>query len=159
MSGNVTPPMPPPTRSLPQLRGMAIGWVRQLDRAEAAMAAASPYDEYAQRNAGKLIDSLFAYEHQMPNAQRRKAREYVWLRDKAEPLPSEEECAEWELCRCRRCKASRVFAAREARLAGLAPDARRQFLSVEAPQRSRALDGLEVVQPTSGAGKQPLPAA
>lgn len=146
-------------RSLPPLRGMAVGWVRQLDRAEAAIAAATPHDEYAQRNASKLIDSLFAYEHQMPDTQRRKAREYVWLRDKTEPLPSEEERVEWELCRCRRCKASRVFAAREARLAGLAPDARRQLLGVEAPQRCRALDGLEEVQPTSGGGVQPLPAA
>lgn len=96
-----------PHPRLPPVRGMAADWVRQLDRAEAAMYGADPNDPYAQRNASRLLTSLFALEHQMTPTARRQAREHVWLRDKAQPLPDEDTRSEWEHCCCNRCRLER----------------------------------------------------
>ena len=83
-------------------------WVGLLDAAEAALARVSPHDPFGQRTAGRQLDSLFVYEHQMTPHARRRAREYVWRRDRADtPLPEEGRRAEWEACRCRVCRYER----------------------------------------------------
>jgi hypothetical protein len=89
-------------------------WVALLDRAETLMAEVRPHDASVQRQASKAIDSLFRFEHQLAPGARRKAREYVWRRDRPnEPLPQEALRAEWEQCRCPHCRYTRLDAARQ----------------------------------------------
>jgi hypothetical protein len=77
-----------------------------LDAAEVAIRSASPHDPVGQRNAGRKLDALFAYEHEMSPVARRRAREAVWQRDRPhEPLPPIR--GEWEACRCRICRYER----------------------------------------------------
>jgi len=90
--------------------GAIARWVALLDRAEALQQehdADHPHPTH-QRQVARAIDSLFLYEHQMLPAARREAREYLWQRDRAEPLPPPEVHAEWEWCRCRRCLLARI---------------------------------------------------
>lgn len=84
-------------------------WVALLDRAEAAMSSGDLDDPFAQRNASRLLDSMYLYEHQMTPEARRLAREFVWLRDHDEPLPPAAERRHWEQCLCRGCLVERVL--------------------------------------------------
>ena len=86
--------------------GAVQRWVGLLDAAEQAMYSASTNDPTGQRSAGRVIEALFAYEHEMTPLARRHAREHVWRRDRPdEPLPASR--AEWEACRCRICRYER----------------------------------------------------
>ena len=108
------PGQTPPVRSwsgeTPTDGTLAIAtWVALLDRAEAAMDASADDAQYSQRTASRYLDSLYLYEHQMTPLARRLAREYVWLRDRDEPLPLDaERLATWERCQCRRCCIGRI---------------------------------------------------
>jgi len=114
-------------------------WVVLLDAAEAAMADPSRADPCVQRKAGRLLDALFLYEHQMAPRARRRAREYVWRREhpgqalpptathrpgelasegagERTPEPSTEPCClcsicrrRWEWCLCRSCRLERLL--------------------------------------------------
>jgi hypothetical protein len=85
-------------------------WVELLDRAEALMRDSDPNDPCAQRAAARAITSLFLYEHQLTHRARRRAREFVWLRDRpAVPLPGADVRQEWERCRCRTCLVEHVL--------------------------------------------------
>ncbi len=86
-----------------------IIWVALLDRAETAMQSGDLDDPYVQRNASRLLDSMYLYEHQMTPEARRLAREFVWLRDHDEPLPPVAERVHWERCLCRGCLVERVL--------------------------------------------------
>ena len=89
-------------------------WVALLDRAEALMAEVHPHDASVQRRASNALDSLFRFEHQLAPRARRRAREYVWRRDRPhEPLPEEALRVEWEQCRCPHCRYARLDAARQ----------------------------------------------
>src|SRR5258708_39873739 len=85
-------------------------WVELLDRAEALMREGDPNDPCAQRTAARAITSLFLYEHQMTGRARRRAREYLWLRDRPDvPLPEAAIRQEWKRCRGRTCFVERVL--------------------------------------------------
>lgn len=85
-------------------------WAALLDRAEELMRDYDLDDPCAQRTAGRAIDSLFRYEHQLTPETRRAAREFVWRRDRADqPLPDATARREWERCRCRACLVERVL--------------------------------------------------
>jgi len=91
--------------------GAIARWIALLDRAEGMQQHAHDADHphpTLQRQIARAIDSLFLYEHQMLPAARRAAREVLWQRDRAEPLPSEAICAAWVQCRCRRCLLARL---------------------------------------------------
>ncbi len=106
-------------------RGAVQRWIALLDAAEAALRAVSPHAPLGQRTAGRTIDALFAYEHQMTPLARRRAREQVWQRDRpSEPLPPIR--GEWEACRCTACR----YEQRTGQ-----PSARRR---IECPVESRA---------------------
>ena len=60
--------------------GAVQRWVDLLDAAERGLCWADPHDANAQRTAGRRIESLFLYEHQMTPPARRRARETVWSR-------------------------------------------------------------------------------
>jgi hypothetical protein len=95
-----------PTRGTGAIRR----WVDLLDRAEALIGDADPEDPFAQRTAGRALASLFLYEHLMTPRARRRAREYVWRRDRRDqPLPEWTSRQEWGRCRCRRCVLERVL--------------------------------------------------
>jgi hypothetical protein len=89
----------------------AVGrWVDLLDRAEALMREGDLNDPCAQRTAARAITSLFLFEHQMTGRARRRAREYMWLRDRPDvPLPQASIRREWKRCRCRICRVERVL--------------------------------------------------
>lgn len=105
-------------------------WVALLDRAEELQREADPEHPCAQRQVRRAIDSLFLYEHQLTPKTRRRAREYVWHRDRADdPLPAISahgpqdrpalcrcpRCrSEWERCRCPTCRAARCARRAEA---------------------------------------------
>lgn len=84
-------------------------WVALLDRAEVAMHSGDLDDPCVQRNASRLLDSVYLYEHQMAPAARRLAREFVWVRDHDEPLPLPTERLHWERCLCRGCLVERLL--------------------------------------------------
>jgi hypothetical protein len=93
--------------------GAIARWIALLDRAEDmqqhAHDAEHPHlHSTLQRQIARAIDSLFLYEHQMLPAARREARESLWQRDRAEPLPPSDVRAQWEWCRCRRCLLARI---------------------------------------------------
>lgn len=92
--------------------GAIARWVALLDRAEVLQHehnADPPHlHPTLQRQIARAIDSLFLYEHQMLPAARREARESLWQRDRAEPLPPPDVRAQWEWCRCRRCLLARI---------------------------------------------------
>jgi hypothetical protein len=92
--------------------GAIARWIALLDRAEGMQHkhnADHPHlHPTLQRQIARAIDSLFLYEHQMLPAARREARETLWQRDRAEPLPPSEARAQWEWCRCRRCLLARI---------------------------------------------------
>jgi hypothetical protein len=74
------------------------------------MRGVDPNDPFAQRTAARAITSLFLYEHQMSGQARRRAREYVWRRDRPDiPLPEASVRREWERCRCRTCFVERTL--------------------------------------------------
>ncbi len=90
--------------------GAVRRWVALLDRAEALMREADPDTAFAQRPASQAIASLFLYEHQMTGLARRRAREYVWRRDRPDkPLPDMAVRQVWEHCLCRNCLVERVL--------------------------------------------------
>ena len=90
--------------------GAVRRWVALLDRAEALMRDADPDTPFAQRPASQAIASLFLYEHQMTGRARRRAREYVWRRDRPDvPLPDMTVRQVWEHCLCRNCLVERVL--------------------------------------------------
>jgi hypothetical protein len=101
--------------------GAVRRWIALLDAAEAAIYEVDPANPVAQRSAGKRIESLFLFEHQMTPEARRLAREAVWRRDnpgKSLPArlhlptvaPAEPGCVcatcrvRWERCACRACR-------------------------------------------------------
>jgi hypothetical protein len=85
-------------------------WIELLDRAEALMRDTDPNDPCTQRTAARAITSLFLYEHQMTGRARRRAREYLWLRDWPDvPLPKATIRREWMRCRCRTCRVECVL--------------------------------------------------
>ena len=90
--------------------GAIAHWVALLDRADALQHEhdADHPRPTLQRQIARAIDSLFLYEHQMLPAARREARESLWQRDRAEPLPPPDVRAQWEWCRCRRCLLARI---------------------------------------------------
>ena len=89
--------------------GAIARWIALLDRAEDMQQHAHDADHPTlQRQIARAIDSLFLYEHQMLPAARRAAREVLWQRDRAEPLPAEAICASWVQCRCHRCLLARL---------------------------------------------------
>jgi hypothetical protein len=89
--------------------GAVARWVALLDRAE-HLRQDSPSDHpTVERQIARAIDSLFRYEHQMVPATRRQAREYLWQRDRAEPLPPPQQRTEWQRCRCRKCLLARLM--------------------------------------------------
>jgi hypothetical protein len=93
--------------------GAIARWIALLDRAEDLQQHVHDADHphlhpTLQRQIARAIDSLFLYEHQMLPSARRAAREVLWQRDRAEPLPSEAICAAWAQCRCRRCLLARI---------------------------------------------------
>ena len=61
--------------------GAVRRWIALLDAAETAIYQVDPADPVAQRTAGRRIESLFLFEHQMTPEARRLAREAVWRRD------------------------------------------------------------------------------
>jgi hypothetical protein len=96
-------------------------WIALLDAAETAIYQVDPADPVAQWSAGRRIESLFVFEHQMTPEARRLAREAVWRRDhpgKSLPgrlhlptvAPPEPGCVcvtcrmRWERCNCRVCR-------------------------------------------------------
>jgi hypothetical protein len=84
-------------------------WVGLLDRAEALMATVDRDNPAVQRTASRALDSLYRYEHEMTPTARWLAREFVWLRDRDEPLPPEEERERWRRCLCRACRVERAL--------------------------------------------------
>ncbi len=106
--------------------GAVQRWVDLLDAAERGLCWADPHDANAQRTAGRRIESLFLYEHQMTPPARRRARETVWNRhhpgqNLPEALHAPDELApapgcvcancrrRWEQCSCRSCRRARLF--------------------------------------------------
>ena len=85
-------------------------WIALLDRAEQLHRTADGRDPQARRQVDAAIHSLFAFEHILTATQRRLARERLWQRDKAEPLPAADRRQEWEHCRCRTCHVDRILA-------------------------------------------------
>src|SRR5262245_19806773 len=89
--------------------GAIARWMGLYDRAEQLRrAAALHHDPCVRREVRKAIESLFLYEHQMLPHARRQARERLWLRDHASPLPPEATREKWTLCRCQPCMGDRV---------------------------------------------------
>jgi len=72
--------------------GAIARWVALLDRAEVLQHEHDVDHPHPtlQRQIARAIDSLFLYEHQMLPGARRDAREYLWQRDRGEPLPPPE---------------------------------------------------------------------
>jgi hypothetical protein len=89
--------------------GAVARWVALLDRAEDVQANASAEDPCAQKQVRRAIDSLFLYEHQLTPDTRREAREFLWQRDRKEPLPAPATRLEWAKCRCRTCRVERAI--------------------------------------------------
>ena len=89
--------------------GAIARWVALLDRAEDLQAAADPTHPCAQRQVRRATDSLFLYEHQLTPDTRREAREFLWQRDRSEPLPTPVTRLEWANCRCRACRVERAL--------------------------------------------------
>jgi hypothetical protein len=89
--------------------GAVARWVALLDRAEYLRRDSSSDHPTLERQVARAIDSLFLYEHQVLPAARRQAREYLWQRDRAEPMPPPQQRAEWVRCRCRRCLLARLM--------------------------------------------------
>jgi hypothetical protein len=60
------------------------------------------------RAVSRAIASLFAYEHQITPGARQAARESLWRRDRADPLPSNRSW--WAECHCQACALERRLA-------------------------------------------------
>lgn len=79
-------------------------WIALLDRVERLMASPRASHPEVQERIAAALDALSNYEHGLTSAQRQRAREEVWFRDRGnEPLPSDVARAEWTRCRCRAC--------------------------------------------------------
>jgi hypothetical protein len=76
-------------------------WLALLDAAEWLLHEAEPHDPQAMARVGRAIDALVAYEHTLTAAERLRAHETAWQRDRDEPLPSERSW--WAWCQCRAC--------------------------------------------------------
>jgi len=119
--------MPSSTTQAPQDGSGAVRrWIALLDAAEAAIYRVDPADPVAQRSAGRRIESLFLFEHQMTPEARRLAREAVWRRDHPSVslpgrlhlptvAPAEPGCVcatcrlRWERCNCRACRLALIL--------------------------------------------------
>jgi hypothetical protein len=68
-------------------RGAVNRWLALHDRAHDLRAALRPDDGVGERQARRAIRSVLLYEHQLTATTRRKARETLWQRDRAQLLP------------------------------------------------------------------------
>jgi len=86
--------------------GAIARWIGLVDHAVAARGelerAMTPHP-CTEKRVCRAVRSVFLYEHQMAPGTRRRAREVLWRRSFALPLPSLRERALWERCRCSRC--------------------------------------------------------
>ena len=53
------------------------------------------------------IDALLTHEHTLTDTQRQTARERLWQRDHADPLPTPLARVWWAVCQCRSCTLAR----------------------------------------------------
>jgi hypothetical protein len=89
-------------------------WLALYDRARDLRANLHPGDVVGERQARRAIRSLFLYEHQLTAPTRRKARERLWRRVRAEEaLPDLATRARWSYCRCAECQQGRKRAHNE----------------------------------------------
>ena len=114
-------------------------WIVLLDAAEALRRAPSAYQPATRDQVSRAITTLLTYEHTLSPVMRRLARERLWRRDRAEPLPDLAERERWDRCDCVPCQRQRLLAGPARRSAWQSQAAAVAAQHDAAPPRSRRL--------------------
>jgi hypothetical protein len=92
--------------------GAVTNWLGLVDHAQTVQAqalAASPLHPVLERQVCRALGSVLLYEHQITPRARRQARQTLWRRQHAGPLPLLEVLLKWEKCQCLPCQHARAM--------------------------------------------------